>query len=182
MPTTIPAVKANTYATLLGSDITQPASVGNPIPVSTGTGSGTIIDDNGSVLTVLRSFANVNASQTDSNLVTKTAGSKVRVLSMVMVAGGTATASTFNSKPTGGGTAITSLFANAANGGFVLSYEPAGWFESNPGEGLTVTTGAGSATGYTFTYVNVPSGNLFGLITGDGLGINAGGGLILNGI
>lgn len=107
----------------------------------------------GEALPVNYAFANVAASQTDSSVVTATASHKIRVLSLAFVAGGTATNITFNSKGGGAGTAISCLFANAANGGAVLPYNPHGWFETNSGEALTVTTGAGSTTGIQLTYI-----------------------------
>lgn len=101
----------------------------------------------------LRAFANVAASQTDSSIVAAVSGKVIRVLAMVAVAGGTATNLTFNTKPAGAGTAISPLFANGINGGEVLPFNPSGWFETNSGEGLTVTTGAGSTTGILVVYM-----------------------------
>ena len=100
-------------------------------------------------------FANIAASATDGNIVTAVASKKIRVLQVVAVAGGTACNITFNSKPAGAGTTKTCLFANGANGGEVLPFSPIGWFETVSGEGLTVTTGAGSTTGVLVAYVEV---------------------------
>lgn len=99
-------------------------------------------------------IGNVAASQTDSSIVAAptNTGVKITVLAVAFVAGGTATNATFNSKGAGAGTAISPLFANAANGGVVLPYNPKGWFQTNAGEALTVTTGAGSTTGLIVTY------------------------------
>lgn len=102
-----------------------------------------------------RAKANVAASSTDSTLVAAVAGKRLRVLAMVAVCGATSTDLTFTSKPAGAGTAISPLFANAANGGEVLPFNGAGWFETESGEGLSVTTGAGSATGILVTYIEV---------------------------
>jgi hypothetical protein len=112
-------------------------------------------DDATAVATVQNANANVAASQTDSVLVAATPGKKVRVLWVVFQAGNVATALTFNSKGAGAGTAISPTFANGANGGFVLPLNNYGWFQTNAGEGLTVTTGAGSATGIRAGYVLV---------------------------
>lgn len=98
---------------------------------------------------------NVNASTTDGAVVAAVAGKKIRVLALAARAGGTATTSTFNTKPTGGGTAISATFANAVNDGIVLPHNPYGWFQTNSGEGLSVTTGAGSATGIQVVYTLV---------------------------
>ena len=51
--------------------------------------------------------------------------------------------------------AITCLFANAANGGAVLPFNPHGWALTKTGEGLTLTTGAGSTTGVQVQYAYV---------------------------
>lgn len=94
----------------------------------------------------------VAASATDSVLVTAVSGRKVRVTSLVFFHGDTtASTVTFNSKPAGAGTAITPAFKYSANGGTSV-YNPDGFFETNIGEGLTVTTGAGSTTGIMLTY------------------------------
>jgi hypothetical protein len=69
------------------------------------------------------------------------------VLSLAFVCGATATNATFNSKGSGAGVACSMLFANAANGGAVLPHNPLGWFETEIGEALTLTTGAGATTG-----------------------------------
>lgn len=104
---------------------------------------------------VKKAFANIAASQTDSAVVAAVTGKIIRVLAVAFVAGGTATNATFNTKPGGAGTAISCLFANAANGGAVLPHNPYGWFETASGEGLSLTTGAGSTTGVLVVYAEV---------------------------
>jgi hypothetical protein len=99
--------------------------------------------------------ANVSASQTDSNIVSAVTSKKIRVLAFRIHAGATATNVTFNSKPAGAGTAISELFACAANGGRAEAFCPVGHFETASGEGLTVTTGAGSTVGIGVVYVEV---------------------------
>lgn len=113
--------------------------------------SGYIELQNGTRAPIKRVKANVAQSQTDSSMVAAVTGKKIRVLSIAMVAGGTATDATFNS----GSTAISCLFANAANGGAVLPFNEHGWFETVAGAALTVTTGAGSTTGIQLTYIEV---------------------------
>ena len=103
--------------------------------------------------TIKTAIANIAASQTDSSLVTAVAGKKIRVIGLAMVSGNTATNVTFNTKPSGSGTAITPLFANAANGGLVLPLNENGWFETTVGQGLSVTTGSGATTGILVSYV-----------------------------
>lgn len=109
-------------------------------------------------------FGNVAAATTDgaltlgdgSGALAAVAGKKIRVVAVFALAGGTATTLTFNSKGSGAGTAASAAFACGANGGFVLPYNPLGWFETNASENLTVTTGAGSTTGLQVVYGLIP--------------------------
>ena len=104
--------------------------------------------------------SNVEPNQTAATLVEAVPGKKIRVLALAMACGETATVSTFLTQPTDMGTEATPIscpFANAANGGAVLNFNPAGWFETNPGEALAVGTGQGSATGYQIVYIEVPA-------------------------
>ncbi len=96
--------------------------------------------------------ANIGAGSTDSNLVTAVSQSRVRVVALATIVGGTATTVTFLSKGTGSGQAVSMDFQNGANGGAVLPLNPAGWFETNLSEGLTVTTLSGSTTGVQIVY------------------------------
>lgn len=110
------------------------------------------------------SFANVAASQTDANVITGKDGVVLRIVGGWAICAGTATNLTFNSKGTGAGTAITSILPFGANGGFVIptpnvvpsGEPPYGYFDTNKGEGLTVTTGAGaSIVGVTVRYLEI---------------------------
>ncbi len=113
--------------------------------------TGRVYDGAGNALTTKRAFVNIAASQTDSSIVALVASKKLRVLSLVMVAGATATNITFQSNAV----AISPLFANGVNGGAVLPFNPAGWFETVAGEALKASTGAGSATGVILSYIEV---------------------------
>ena len=104
---------------------------------------------------VKRFFSNVAAAQTDASLVTAVATKKLRVLSYRLLTGATATTFTFNSKGVGAGTAADMAHQNAGNGGAVVPHNLHGWFETNAGEALTCTTGAGSTTGVAGTYIEV---------------------------
>jgi hypothetical protein len=97
-------------------------------------------------------FDSVAASQTDSALVTAIPGAKIRVLSFFINYGATPSTVTFNSKGSGAGTAKTPAWVTAASGGIVAPQNDSGWFETNEGEGLTVTTAAGSTTGIILKY------------------------------
>jgi hypothetical protein len=95
-------------------------------------------------------FANVAASSTDTSLVSAVAGKKIRVLNATVSCGATASSVTFNSKPAGAGSAISATFNNS-----VALSDGDGYFETNVGEGLSVTTGAGSTTGIQVAYTLV---------------------------
>lgn len=93
----------------------------------------------------------VTASQTDSQVIAAVTSKKLRVISMVNHCAGTGTSLTLES-----GTATRIHKANnGANGGEVLPFNPLGWFETAAGAALTATTGAGSDTELTITYVEV---------------------------
>lgn len=94
--------------------------------------------------------ADVAASQTDSSLVSAVAGKKIRVLTVALSCGATASTAVFNSKGAGAGTAISCTFNNS-----ISLPDGEGYFETNSGEGLTVTTGAGSTTGVLVVYTLV---------------------------
>lgn len=96
--------------------------------------------------------ANIAAGQTDAALITGATNRIILIISVAAVCGATATNVTFNSKGGGAGTAISCLFANSANGGFVLPESLGGWFQTNSGESLTCTTGAGATTGIQIAY------------------------------
>ena len=107
-------------------------------------------------------FVNVAASTTDQkfqdlagNTLNAMPGQKYRVINYTMICGDTPTNVTFNSKGSGGGTAISMLHACAPNGGVAPAYAPVGHFETKLGEALTVTTGAGSSVGIQITYILV---------------------------
>lgn len=129
------------------------------VPVSVDAGNIGVTDkimgSNGTAYTPKFILANVAASQTDSNIVTAVTAKKIRVLGVIVLTAATATNVTFNSKGAGAGTAISALFACGANNGFALGFNPVGWFETAAGEALTVTTGAGSTTGFQIVYIEV---------------------------
>lgn len=127
--------------------------IDHPVYIVTDSESVSLAD--GTVATVQRAIDDVAQSQTDSVLVAAVADKRIRVHAFAAVAGAVATDLTFNTKPGGAGTAISPKFANAANGGEVLGWMQAGWFETEVGEGLSVTTGAGSDTGLLVIYSEV---------------------------
>lgn len=100
-----------------------------------------------------RAIATVAASSTDATLVAPVTAKKIAVRGLVIVVGGTATAVTINShKPSGATTALSPAMSLGINGTLVLPPSGDGWFETLAGEGLTVTTGAGSTVGLSVLY------------------------------
>lgn len=94
----------------------------------------------------MSAFANAAAGATDTVVVAAVVGKRIRVTDFVLSpASATPPASvTFNSKPAGAGVAITATFGLGAPLVAPGSDDRAGWFETNLGEGLTVSTGAGT--------------------------------------
>mgnify|MGYP006935511565 CR=1 FL=1 len=98
---------------------------------------------------------NIAQSQTDAVGVAAVTGKRIRVLAVVAQPGATATDLTFNTKGSGAGVAISPLFANLAKTPLVLPHNPKGWFVTNSGEGLSITTSAGSTTGIQLVYETI---------------------------
>jgi len=113
---------------------------------------------NGVAYPVVKTKADVAASQSDSSIVAAVAGKKIVVLGYQMLCGGTATTAVFKSKPAGSSAAISMVHANGANGGCVCPPNTHGYFETVVGEGLTLTTGSGATTGVQVQYVQIPIG------------------------
>jgi hypothetical protein len=101
----------------------------------------------------LNAYAAVAASQTDSSLVTAVSGKRIRVVGFLINQGDTTPSSvTFNTKPAGAGSAVFPALKYGANGGTTTPLYDSGWFQTAVGEGLSVTTGAGSTTGIAVVY------------------------------
>ena len=115
--------------------------------------TGVIMAQSGSTITALTpkfTYRNTGQSVTDDTVIAAVTGKKLRVLALAVVCGSPASSVLFQS-----GTANdkTPTLTPGANGGFVLPFNPVGWFETNAGEALTLTTGAGSQTGTIVVYV-----------------------------
>lgn len=100
-------------------------------------------------------FANVAASTTDESLVAAVSGKKIRVLSVALSCITATTTIVFNTKPAGAGTAISATFTTPTTNVSAIPFSPLGHFETDTGEGLTVTTGAGNPIGVQITYIEV---------------------------
>jgi UDP-N-acetylmuramyl tripeptide synthase len=100
----------------------------------------------------------VAVATTDSSVVAAVPGMKIRVLSYVVAATTTPPATiVFNTKPTGAGSAISATYGIVAQQTLNEATDTAGLFQTNQGEGLSVTTGAGTtAVTLTVTYVLTP--------------------------
>lgn len=124
--------------------------------------SGVIYDRAGNALQVRKAKLNATAGTADQQLVPALADHVIRVLSLKMVAGGTATDVTFQSKLDAvAAVDVSPLFANAANGGAVLPHDDHGHFEDTAsGAALVVLTGAGSSVGIMLSYVYLPDAAL----------------------
>ncbi len=103
-----------------------------------------------------RAFTNLSASSTDTQLVAGATGKVTRVLGVWLLAQGTSTAVTFNSFLVATSTPITPVITCAnTGGGIVMPFAGEGWFETETGADLTITSGAGSTVGVVVLYVVV---------------------------
>jgi hypothetical protein len=89
----------------------------------------------------------VAAGQTEE-IVAAVPGRRIRVLKAAFLCGDTDTTAIFKSAST----QISPTFQNGANSGAVLPEAQLGWFETERGEALNVTLGAGSQTGVLVSY------------------------------
>lgn len=109
------------------------------------------IVDGGSVLTP--KFAAIAASSSGNNtLVAAVTGKKIRVLALYLVANGDVNAK-FQSAASG--TDLTGLAYLVANAGFVLPFNPLGWFETTAAALLNLNLSGAVAVGGALTYVEV---------------------------
>lgn len=94
-------------------------------------------------------FANPVGATTDAVVVAAVANKRLRVIGFILSPAATTppASAVFTSKPGGAGSAISATFGlvagvSVASGG--VGEQRAGLFETNVGEGLSVTTGAGA--------------------------------------
>ena len=98
-------------------------------------------------------FAVLTASASGvTNLVALVTSKKIRVLAISLIANGTVNVK-FQSHVTP--TDISGLYYLAANVGFVLPYNPLGWFQTVSGEALDINLSAAVAVGGNILYVAV---------------------------
>lgn len=95
----------------------------------------------------LRAAIDVSSSG-DNTIVAAVTGKKIRVLQAFAMA-----TSAVNIRwKSGTGTNLTGLGYPAANGGYVLTYSPVGWFETASGEALTLNLSGTVAVGGVMAY------------------------------
>lgn len=101
-------------------------------------------EDNG-VLYPIKYAVIDTATSGDTTIVAAVTGKRIRVISVFLIAAGTVT-TRFES--TAGGTALTGQMNLAVNTGYVLGYNPGGWFQTAAGELLNLElSGAVSVDG-----------------------------------
>lgn len=90
-----------------------------------------------------------SASGATTIVATPTAGQTIRVVAINLVANGAVNVK-WQSHVTP--TDLTGLAYLAANGGYILPYNPAGWFEANISEALDINLSGAVAVGGSITY------------------------------
>lgn len=98
-------------------------------------------------------YSKIAASSTGNNtVVAAVTGKKIRVLAVNFSA---SAAVNVKFQSGAGGTDITGLYYLAANGGFVLPYNPLGWFETAAASLLNLNLSGDVAVGGSVTYIEV---------------------------
>lgn len=140
----------------------QPVSAATPLPVQQAALDRTV-DNVGVALqtdalmndttALTPKFAVIDAASSgDNTILVAVASKKIRVLSLFVVAAG-AVVVRFESGA--GGTALTGQMNLAANGGFVLPFNPLGWFETASNTLLNMELGGAVSVDGSLCYVEV---------------------------
>lgn len=130
--------------------VTAPAATRTTHSIAVGIQTDALMSSN-TALTPKFVSTTVSAGSTDSSLIAAVTSKILRIVSLAVQCGATATDITFESSTTTRKHKVPA----GANGGQILPFNPAGWFQTASGESLTVTTTSGSATEITLTYVEV---------------------------
>lgn len=110
------------------------------------------IEDNLGKKRVIK-FAKIDAASSgDNTLVSAVTGYKLRVISVFLVSAGTVT-TRFESGA--GGTALTGQMTLAVNTGYVLGYNPGGWFETAAGSLLNLELSDAISVDGSLSYIEV---------------------------
>lgn len=131
--------------------ITQPARVHTTDRISAALDSSVIMDGTTAMTPTFDSI-DVASSGNNTLLAAQGAGNKIRVLSLFLVSAGTVNVR-FESGANG--TALTGQMNLVANTGFVLPFNPAGWFETADNTLLNLELSAAISVDGAYTYVVV---------------------------
>jgi hypothetical protein len=93
------------------------------------------------------------ATSGDNTLVAAVTGKKIRVLALFVIMTGTAVTIRFESGA--GGTALTGQMQPTQGGGFVLAFNPVGWFETAAGSLLNMELSGAQSVDGSLVYVEV---------------------------
>lgn len=93
------------------------------------------------------------ASSGDNTVVAALAENRIRVLAVFLIMTGTAITIRFESGA--GGTALTGQMTPSQGGGFVLPYNPVGWFQTAVGELLNLELGGAQSVDGCIVYEEV---------------------------
>lgn len=111
--------------------------------------SGALVQADGTARTPQYAFTNPSSAGA-TEVVVAQVGAKIRVLAVYFHGNSTAVDVKFQSAASD----KTGLKRVGANGGFVLPYNPAGWFETNANEALNVNLSAALACGVDVTWIS----------------------------
>lgn len=121
---------------------------GKQLPTRSYEVGGQIIDETGTLRTVVRAFVNATASGNTSVVSAQGGGIRIRVLSVKVV-----TATTLTVKFQSATTDISPGESLPANGGFVMPRNVDGWFQTAANEALNINLSGAGTVGCTLTYV-----------------------------
>jgi len=93
-----------------------------------------------------------HATSGDNTVVSAVTGKKIRVIALFLVSAGTVNV---RFESAAGGTALTGQMNLIANTGFVLPFNPAGWFETVASELLNLELSGAISVDGSLTYVEV---------------------------
>lgn len=158
----LPITVKNSSLAVTGTfwQLTQPVSLASLPALASGTnliGQASASNETSTIYSgttaLTPSYATVVASASGAtSLVSAVTSKKIRVLALYLVSNGTVNVK-FQSHTTP--TDLTGLAYLVANTGFVLPYNPVGWFQTNSGEQLDINLSAAIAVGGTLVYVAV---------------------------
>lgn len=128
-------------------------SQANPVPTSGPEVGGQILSGS-TFRTVQYKAGNYGSGSANQVIGPQGANTRIRVLSVYCLSPGASAVKFTSTGSIGSITDISGLSVLPANGGFVLPYNPHGWFQTNVNEGLNLDVNtAGGAVGITITWM-----------------------------